>query len=245
MNTIAARLLSTAALAVAAFLPAYAAEEAAAAVTPVASGGKTAFGLIIEAGWPMWLIIVMSVVAFAVAIQMFITLKRDAIIPMGLADDLHNAFAEGVTDEAVENALAMTQNDPAMTAQVVASALDKKDFGYDAMVASAETTATAEANRWTAKVGWITLFASTGTMMGLFGTVYGMIGAFITMANKPAGVDAADLAGTIGGALLTTAGGLIIAIPMLVCAFVLRGKLNQFILDSTVITNEILDYFRK
>lgn len=242
MNHTVARLLSSVAVVCFAALPAFAEDAAAAAP---AGGGKSAFGLIIEAGWPMWLIILMSVVAFAVAIQMFITLKRDAIIPLGLADDLHNAFAEGVTDEAVENALAMTQNDPSMTAQVIAASLDKKDFGYDAMVASAETTATAEANRWTAKVGWITLFASTGTMMGLFGTVYGMIGAFITMANKPAGVDAADLAGTIGGALLTTAGGLIIAIPMLVCAFVLRGKLNQFILDSTVISNEILDYFRK
>lgn len=239
MNRIIIR--SMAILAVFASVATLAAEEAAAP----AKGNQSVFGMIFAAGWPMWLIILVSVVAFAVAIQLFITLKRDAIIPMGLADDLHNCFAEGVTDEAVENALAMTQNDPSMTAQVVASALDKKDFGYDAMVAAADTTGTAEANRWISKVGWVTLFASTSTMLGLFGTVYGMIGAFNQMANNPAGVDAAMLSGTIGGALLTTAGGLIIAIPMLVCAFVLRGKLNQFILDSTVIGNEILDYFRK
>jgi biopolymer transport protein ExbB len=244
MNRIVARLLSTMTpVLLAGFV---AAEDVAPAATaPAGPGGKSALAMIFESGWPEWVIIVMSVVAFAVAIQMFITLKRDAIIPPGLADDLHNCFADGVTDEAVENALAMTQNDPSMTAQVIAASLDKKDFGYDAMVASAETTATAEANRWTGKVGWVTLFASTGTMMGLFGTVYGMIGAFMSMAANPAGVDASMLSGTIGGALITTANGLIIAIPMLVCAFVLRGKLNQYILDSTVISNEILDYFRK
>lgn len=243
MNLSFARLLPMTAVSLFATLPAFA--EDAAAATTGSTQGKSALSMIIEAGWPEWVIIVMSVVAFAVAIQMFITLKRDAIIPEGLADDLHNCFAEGVTDEAVENALAMTQNDPSMTAQVVAASLDKKDFGYDAMVASAETTATAEANRWTNKVGWVTLFASTGTMMGLFGTVYGMIGAFMAMAANPAGVDASMLSGTIGGALITTANGLIIAIPMLVCAFILKGKLNQYILDSTVISNEILDYFRK
>jgi biopolymer transport protein ExbB len=239
MNRIAARAMAISALALFATFPA-AAEDA-----PAPKAGKSVFTMIFDSGWPEWVIIVVSVIAFAVAIQLFITLKREVIIPPGLADDLHNAFAEGVTDEAVENALAMTQNDPAMTSQVVASALDKKDFGYDAMVAAAETTATAEANRWMTKVGWLSLFASTGTMLGLFGTVYGMIGAFMAMAANPAGVDAAMLSETIGGALITTANGLIIAIPMLVCAFIIRGKLNQFILDSTVISNEILDYFRK
>ena len=222
-------------------LPLIGADEAGA---PAAKKQISAFQMIIDSGWTEWQIILLSVIAFAVALQLFITLKREAIIPPGIAEDLHNCFAEGVTDEAVENALSMTQNDPTYVSQVIASAIDKKDFGYDAMVAAAESTATAEGNRWNNKIGWLALFASIGTMLGLFGTVWGMIGAFMDMAANPAGVDASMLAGTIGGALITTANGLIVAIPMLVCVFILRARLNQYILDATVISNEILDYFR-
>jgi len=196
---------------------------------PAAKNSVNAFQMILAAGWTEWQIILLSVIAFAVAIQLFITLKREVIIPPGIAEDLHNCFA---------------QSDPTYVSQVIASAIDKKDFGYDAMVAAAECTATAETNRWNGKIGWLALFASIGTMMGLFGTVWGMIGAFMAMAANPAGVDAAMLAGTIGGALITTANGLIVAIPMLICVFILRGRLNQYILDATVISNEILDYFR-
>ena len=222
-------------------LPLIGADEAA---VPAAKKEISAFQMIIDSGWTEWQIILLSVIAFAVALQLFITLKREAIIPPGIAEDLHNCFAEGVTDEAVENALSMTQNDPTYVSQVIASAIDKKDFGYDAMVAAAESTATAEGNRWNTKIGWLALFASIGTLLGLFGTVWGMIGAFMDMAANPAGVDASMLAGTIGGALITTANGLIVAIPMLICVFILRARLNQYILDATVISNEILDYFR-
>lgn len=240
MNRLLSRFLPILALSLVAVMPLIAAEGGAPAATPK----KSALTLIIEAGWTEWQIILLSIIAFAVSIQLFITIKREAIIPPGLAEDLHNCFADGVTDEAVENALAMTQNDPSYTAQVIAGALDKRDFGYDAMVAAADTSATAEGNRWHGKVGWLALFASIGTMMGLFGTVWGMIGAFMDMAANPAGVDAASLSGTIGGALITTANGLIVAIPMLIFVFILRAKLNQFILDATIISNEILDYFR-
>ena len=242
MKLLIARVLPTFALFLMAALPLLGADGDGTAAP--AKREINAFQMIIGAGWTEWQILLLSVIAFAVAIQLFITVKREAIIPPGIAEDLHNCFADGVTDEAVENALNMTQNDPSYVSQVIASAIDKKDFGYDAMVAAAESTATAEGNRWNGKIGWLALFASIGTMMGLFGTVWGMIGAFMDMASNPTGVDASMLAFTIGGALITTANGLIVAIPMLICVFILRARLNQYILDATVISNEILDYFR-
>lgn len=244
MRRLFARSASALALFALTAVPLLAVEGAEAATGPAPKASKNALTMIIESGWTEWQIILLSIIAFAMAIQAFITIKREAIIPPGLGDDLHNVFAEGVTDEAIENALSMTQNDPSYMAQVIASALDKKDFGYDAMVAAADTQATAEGNRWNSKIGWLALFASIGTMMGLFGTVWGMIGAFMDMANNPTGVNASELSGTIGGALITTANGLIVAIPMLICVFVLRAKLNQYILDATIVTNEVLDYFR-
>ena len=242
MNRILARILPVLALTIATISMVPAVEEVATGPAPVAK--KSFLDMIIESGWTEWQIILLSIIAFAVSIQCFMTIKREAIIAPGIAEDLHNCFAEGVSDEAVENALNMTQNDPTYVSQVIASALDKREFGYDAMVAAAESTATAEGNRWNSKIGWLALFASIGTMLGLFGTVWGMIFAFMDMANNPSGVDASMLAGTIGGALITTANGLIVAIPMLIFVFILRAKLNQYILDATVISNEVLDYFR-
>jgi biopolymer transport protein ExbB len=242
MKTLISRVLPAIALLTLAAMPLIGADGE--AVAPAAKKQVSAFQMIIDSGWTEWQIIVLSIVAFAMSIQCFITIKREAIIPPGIAEDLHNVFAEGATDEAVEQALSMTQNDPSYVGQVIAAAIDKKDFGYDAMIAAAESTATAEGNRWNGKIGWLQLFAAIGTMMGLFGTVWGMIGAFMDMAANPTGVDASMLAGTIGGALITTANGLIVAIPMLIFVFILRARLNQYILDATVISNEILDYFR-
>lgn len=236
------RSISAAALLIGGTTVASAADSVAGAAAK--GGSKSALTLIWESGWTEWQIIVLSVVAFAMAIQAFVTIKREAIIPPGLGEDLHNCFAEGVTDEAVENALAMTQSDPSLLGQVVASALDKKEFGYDAMVNASDNTMVAEQNKWSSKINLLSLFAAIGTMMGLFGTVWGMIGAFLDMAANPAGVDASTLSGTIGGALITTANGLIVAIPMLIFVFILRAKLNQYLLDAQVIVGEVLDYFR-
>ena len=164
--------------------------------------------------------------------------------PQGLADDMHNIFAEGIDEEATEDAINAVAGDTSMLGEILVAGLDKKDFGYESMVEAAENTASAEHNKYMSQINWLSLFAAIGPMLGLLGTVVGMIGAFFKMASAGGQVDAALLADQIGSAMLTTATGLIIAIPMLFVFFFLRSRINRSALEAGVLSAEVLDYFR-
>ncbi len=235
----------TAAVALLVAVPGLAAAAEAAAEGPAKGATLSLWGMVTKAGAPEYLLIAYSFVAFSVGLQGFMTIRREAIVPTGLAEDLHNILSkDGPTEEAVENARAMVDNDPSMTGKVISSALAVHDLGYDAMQEAAEDAALTETGRWMTKPGWCSLFANQATLLGLFGTVWGIIEAFMDMAANPAGVDIVRLSKTMGVSLITTANGTLIAVPMLAFAFAQRTKLMGLFRESNDSVKEILNYFR-
>lgn len=208
------------------------------------SPGSTTLFQIIIGSWMSLILIVVSVIGVSVFIHRLITVKKEALVPDGLADDLHNIFAEGITDEGVEDAVNLVSNDGSMLGEVMAAAMDKRDFGYEAMKDAAESVGAAEHNKYMTQIGWLSLLAAIGPMLGLLGTVIGMIQAFMTMAATGGAVDPAGLADSIGSAMITTAQGLILAIPMIAAFFFLRTRVNRYSIEASVICSEVLDYFR-
>jgi biopolymer transport protein ExbB len=206
-------------------------------------GGKSLLALIFTT-WTMWPLIILSIVGVSMGIQRLITINKEGLVPTGLADDMHDIFAEGVTDEAVEDAINVVSGDISMLGEILAAGLDKRDFGFEAMAEAAESVGAAEHNKYMSQINWLSLFAAIGPMLGLLGTVIGMIGAFFKMAAAGGQVDASLLSSEIGGAMLTTAAGLIIAIPMMFIFFFLRGRVNRCALEAGVLAGEVLDYFR-
>jgi len=227
-----------------------ASDAAAAAATEAGDTAKAAkalglLDLYVLAGPIEWGVLTpLSIITVALGIQWIMTVKHETLIPPGLADELHNAFAEGATDQAVENARAIVANDRSMLGNVIATLLDKKDFGYDAMKEAAELAGAAETNKYMSKVSWLSMFASSATLLGLLGTVSGIIGSFLKMSSAGGAADPGQLAGSIGEALVCTGTGLAIAIIGLYMFFFLRNRVNQATLDCAVISTEILDYFR-
>lgn len=213
------------------------AEEAAPAEKSV-----SLFTMIMHGGPVEYVLIVLSVISYSMCLQFTFTIKREILVPEGIVDEIHQAFADGITDEAVENARSIVAGDTSMLGNIVASALDKKDFGYEAMREAAEQIGAAEHNKYLSKVGWLSLFASSATLGGLLGTVTGIIGAFLAMGNSTP--DPGKLSLSIGEALVCTATGLIIAIGTLVFFFFLRNRVNACMLDAGALANEVLDYFR-
>jgi biopolymer transport protein ExbB len=207
-----------------------------------AAKSHTLFDMIIAGGPVEYILIVLSVISYSMALQYTFTLKRETLVPEGIVDEIHQAFADGVTDESVETARNAVAGDTSMLGNIVAAALDKKDFGYEAMREAAEQIGAAEHNKYMSKVGWLSLFASTATLGGLLGTVTGIIGAFLAMGNSTP--DPAKLSLSIGEALVCTATGLIIAIGTLMFYFFLRNRVNACALDAAALSNEVLDYFR-
>ena len=219
--------------------------EGAPDVSEGGSGGSTSIlTRVINSGVVAWVLVLVSIIGLSIAIHRLMSIKDDLLLPPGLADDMHNIFGEGVNDEALDEAIGIVQNDDSMLGQVLFSALDKKDFGYQAMRESAEAVGAAQHNMLMSQVNWLSLFAGLGPMLGLLGTVWGMIGAFFKMAEAGGTPDPSMLSDSIGGAMITTAMGLIIAIPMLTLFFVLRARVNRCVLEADVLTSEILDYFR-
>jgi len=187
---------------------------------------------------------VLSFILFSLALTWTFTLRLEDMVPSVIIEDIHGLFAEGATDEAVEQAKGIVAGSPCMLGNVIAAALDKKELGYSAMVEAAEEVGVAEHTKYSAKVAWLSLFSSSATLIGLLGTVTGIIGAFLTMSNAPGGVDPNMLAGSIGEALVCTAMGLVVAISGLYFFFFLRNRVNQAALNTAVYAKEVLDYFR-
>lgn len=212
------------------------------------TGEKESLSLIqlyILAGPIEWAVLTpLSIITVALGLQWIFTIKHDTLIPPGLADELHAAFANGIDDQAVENARAIVANDRSMLGNVLATLLDKKDFGYEAMKEAAEAAGAAETNKYMGKVSWLSMFSSSATLLGLLGTVSGIIKSFLKMGASSGAVDASGLAASIGEALVCTGTGLTIAIIGLYMFFFLRNRVNQATLDCALVSTEILDYFR-
>ena len=93
------------------------------------------------------------------------------------------------------------------------------------------------------RLTWISVCSNLGPSLGLLGTVQGMILTFQALAQGGAG-DAAALASSIGQALWTTAGGLIVSIPTITVFYSLRNNANRLILRMTAVTMEFLNGLR-
>lgn len=186
---------------------------------------------------------ILSFVCFSLALTWTFTMRAEDLIPPGVTDEIHALFAEGATDEALEQAKAVAAGSPSFLGNVLAAALDKKDYGHQAMCDAAEEVGVSEHSKYLSKVAWLSLFSSSATLLGLLGTVTGIIGAFLAMSQQ-ANADPNSLAKSIGEALVCTAMGLVIAITGLYFFFFLRNRVNQAALDVGVYTKEILDYFR-
>jgi biopolymer transport protein ExbB len=240
MNQVMRASLSIFAVQLAGIVSLVAAESA----EPKTAGGQDLLSAILASGPVEWVLLGLSVVGVSLALQRVLTIKTDFLVPEDLVDDLHNLFQDGVTEEAIEEAVNLVAEDETMLGQIVYAALDKKDLGFDAMKEAAESVGATEHNKFMAQINWLQLLASLGPMLGLLGTVTGMIQAFFEMASAGGAVDPAQLSDSIGGAMITTATGLIIAIPMLFFYFFLRARVNRCTLDAGVMVGEILDYFR-
>lgn len=202
--------------------------------------------LVILAGPIEYLLICLSVISYGLALNWTFTLKREILVPDRLVDEVYNTFdAENPpTDEDIEALRNSASADNSMLGNTIAAILDNKELGFESMRDSMDVASAAERNRYISKVSWLSMFASSATLGGLLGTVSGIIGSFLKMSANPGGVDPNMLAANIGEALVCTATGLGVAIGNLYFFFWLRGRVNQCALDTAVIANEVLDYFR-
>ncbi|HHI79318.1 MAG TPA: MotA/TolQ/ExbB proton channel family protein [Planctomycetes bacterium] len=192
-----------------------------------------------NAGVIGYVIIGVSILALALIIEDFMSIKREKLAPPHLQEELEALFDEGKFDEAMD----VCEAEPCYLTNVVAAGLDKLGHSYNVIATAFQEAAEEEDVQLSNKIGWLSLIAAISPMMGLLGTVNGMVAAFGEIALKPS-VKPNDLAAGIKGALITTLLGLVVAIPVTTVYVFLRNRVTMSSIEIGGMVEELFERFR-
>jgi biopolymer transport protein ExbB len=199
---------------------------------------ETLWQLFLAGGIFMWPIVAMSLVVVTFGIERLIALRRQRILPPKLVTELATLEA-GRFDPRV--AYRLCQESPSVAGRVIQALLEKLGRPLPEMERAVEVANEREASRLYANVRPISLAVSVTPLIGLLGTVQGMIIAFYTTANLEAGANrAAELAQGIYVALITTFAGLCVAIPAAIIAHFLEGRILKLFREIDTVVDGVL-----
>ncbi|GAB4154728.1 MAG: MotA/TolQ/ExbB proton channel family protein [Planctomycetota bacterium] len=216
-------------------------EPAASSSSTTAPQGSVLGDMFANAGFIGYLIVLMSVVALALIIENFMSIKREKLAPPDLIDELEALFDEENFQEAVE----LCEQEKNYLTNCVGAGLSKLGHPFDTIQTSIREMENEEQVKLFQKIGWLSLLSAIAPMMGLFGTVTGMFVTFGTIASAGGSVSPAILAGGIKIALVTTIFGLTVAIPVGLFFFVLRNRTIRCASEINAIAEDLFERFRK
>jgi biopolymer transport protein ExbB len=181
--------------------------------------------LIVRGGIVMYPIILCSIIALAIFLERLWVLRRKRIIP--------TAFIETVEDKLrnrkLSEALFLCQNDDSSIAKIFLAGLKNTERGIWMVKEAIEERGGREGIILEKHVGILSTIANLSPLLGLLGTVSGMIKTFKVLSQGAS--NPSLLAGGIAEALITTAAGLVVAIPTLVCYRILKDKAESLIFE--------------
>lgn len=184
------------------------------------SGGEAFLRKVAEGGWTMAVLLALSIVAVATTFERYAHLRRRAFVPDGIAAEVRRLWQSGEFDAVVR----LCQAHPSVYTRIVAHLAANHTDSPEMLAQEAEELGQQELWQHVRRTKPLSVIATLSPLLGLFGTVIGMIESFDTVALMGELGDASMLAGGISKALITTAGGLVIAIPALGLYYNLRSR---------------------
>ncbi|MBF0532914.1 MAG: MotA/TolQ/ExbB proton channel family protein [Candidatus Omnitrophica bacterium] len=182
-------------------------------------------------GGLMFLLAALSIVAMTIVIYDFIWLKPSRLCPKEFGEKMMTTLEEGD----LKAALKMCSTETHITANIVRAGLEKRAKGRLLAKEAIENRARREVDSLWQNINYLSDIAQVAPLVGLLGTVLGMIQAFNVVAFQSVLVKPIVLAGGISKAMVTTAGGLFVAIPSLIFYSFFRTKVQE-------ITSEVESY---
>jgi biopolymer transport protein ExbB len=167
-----------------------------------------------------------------------ILIKPDRIMPQALVDGVTQSMQEGD----VMKALQACEKEPGPLANILTAGFSHVEEGFDVIQEAITTAADLETEKMQQRLTWISVMSNIAPMLGLLGTVQGMIMAFKQISTGAPDVGLLALA--IAQALWTTAAGLCVAVPAVTAYYVLRNKANTSILKMEALTMEMIKDLR-
>ena len=212
------------------------------AVAPTAPSSTGFFSVIFRSG-PLGIILWLAIFVAAglgvyLAVDCGILVRVKQIMPPQLVQNVTDSMAEGDVLKALQNC----EDEPGPMANILMAGFSHVEEGFDVIQDSISTAADLEAERIMQKITWLSVVGNLAPMLGLLGTVQGMIGAFSELAGG--GMDIGVLALNISQALYTTAAGLTIAVPCVAGFYSFRNAANTIVLRMEAMTMELIKDLR-
>ena len=188
----------------------------------------------------MWPILLCSVIAFAIIIERLVSLRRAEIDTKAFMEQISKSLKRNKIMEALD----LCDRTPGPIAHVLKAGILKHDRPRQEVKEAVEDAALHEVPRLEKNLPVLATVAHISPLLGLLGTVTGMVAAFLVIQNKASSVNPVnpgDLAGGIWEALLTTVAGLCVAIPTFVAYNYLVSRVDGFVLEMERSATDLLN----
>ena len=192
--------------------------------------------LVKAGGWPMLPLLLLSAVALAIIVERFWALRRKTVLPPGLGGEVRAWAARGKLDPVHIDSL--RNNSPLGT--LLAAALDMRNRPREEIRERVEDVGRHLVHRMERYLNALGTIAAAGPLLGLFGTVVGMIQMFLGILDYGVG-DVNQLAGGIGKALVCTAAGMVVAVPALMFHRYFRARIDGYVVDMEHEVIQLMD----
>jgi len=194
----------------------------------------------IQGGTTMWLILVCSIVTIAFTVERLVRLRRRRIAPMSLAERARELWRAGRTDELADEC----RKDGSLLARAIVSMIEHRDVSIEHLRMIVGDTMSSELRLHFRRVHPLAASATIAPLLGLFGTITGIIGAFKDFRLLGETGDPSVFAGNISKALVTTQFGLIVAIVTLALWNYFRNRTNTYADEAEVAAQDLMvDWF--
>ena len=186
------------------------------------------------------LIFLLSLTMVYLIIEQILSIRRGTLMPADLAKSVHQHLSERKLSEAQQQC----QAQPCFLSNVLSAGLSVVDFGYQDVEKAMEDTATEQAARLFRKIEYLHLIGTLAPMLGLLGTVWGMITAFMEFESK-ANPAVSELAPGIYRALVTTMIGLTVAVPAFAAFSIFRNRIDELVAEASLTAEHVFVDYRR
>lgn len=213
--------------------------DATPAVAPPAR--KSFLTWMIEAlGW-FWLLIfaLLSFIMVALIMMNILQVRRENLLPTEFIE----SFEEKLNGKDFQGAYETARNDDSFIGRVLASGMSRLNRGYNDALEGMQEVGEDESMALEHRLSYLALIGTVAPMLGLMGTVQGMIASFSKIAQATVSPKPAELAEGISTALFTTLIGLAIAVPAMVFYSILKNRIARFVLEVGMVSEGLMNRF--
>ena len=179
--------------------------------------------IIQAAGWPIWPLILTSIIVVAIILERFWSLRKSQIIPDGLIVEIKTMIKQHNFEDNKVNIL----KNSSPLGDLLAVAIGKRKDSVEVIKSALDERAGIVVHNLERYLGALVTIATVAPLLGLFGTIIGMVELFSSFTSS--GHDVAVFARGISIALYNTAGGIVVAVPAMIAYRFFRSKIDNYL----------------